>query len=274
MAALARAGTERIRVLVLAAHPDDETIGVGATMAMLASAGAVVRVAHATDGAPRNPRLRPTLAAGSAADAADVRRVEERAALAAGGLEPDDVLLPTLGFVDQEAGLDLVALTRAVQHLFDAALPSVVVTHPYEGGHPDHDAVAFAAHAAVRLSRRPIALAEMTSYFASSPNGPIVTGTFAARGRACGAPPLSGWLADEDRELRRRMFASFESQTDVLSSFRHVAEPVRCAPEYDFTKPPPAGAVYYERLGFGWTAAALADEAARALRVLGLVRPP
>ena len=39
------------------------------------------------------------------------------------------------------------ALARVLRPLL--AGTRVVVTHAYEGGHPDHDAVAFAVHAAV-----------------------------------------------------------------------------------------------------------------------------
>ena len=41
-----------------------------------------------------------------------------------------------------------------------------VITHPYEGGHPDHDACAFAARAAVRHSANKAKLMEFTSYHA------------------------------------------------------------------------------------------------------------
>lgn len=44
------------RVLVLAAHPDDETLAVGATMAALAAAGARVDVLLVTDGEASHPR--------------------------------------------------------------------------------------------------------------------------------------------------------------------------------------------------------------------------
>ena len=32
----------------------------------------------------------------------------------------------------------------------------LLMTHPYEGGHPDHDACAFMAHAAARLGGRKV----------------------------------------------------------------------------------------------------------------------
>ena len=43
------------RVLVLAAHPDDEVLGVGGTMAQLAAAGARLRLVSVTDGEASHP---------------------------------------------------------------------------------------------------------------------------------------------------------------------------------------------------------------------------
>ena len=43
------------RVLVLAAHPDDEVLGVGGTMALLAAAGARLRLVAVTDGEASHP---------------------------------------------------------------------------------------------------------------------------------------------------------------------------------------------------------------------------
>ncbi|HJU15598.1 MAG TPA: hypothetical protein VJ770_03935, partial [Stellaceae bacterium] len=52
LAALARRSPIAARVLILAAHPDDETIGMGASLYLLHD-GLLV---HATDGAPRDGR--------------------------------------------------------------------------------------------------------------------------------------------------------------------------------------------------------------------------
>lgn len=252
-------------VLVVAAHPDDEVIGVGATIASLARGGARVRVLIATDGAPRDPGLRPTLRDRPREDAAAVRRAESARALSEAGLDPDAVLA-YLGAIDQEAALELAPLARAVaEHLSGV---DVVVTHPYEGGHPDHDAVAFAVHAARALVDAPPALAEMTSYHAE--HGALVT----ARFLPCppGACPArhEGPLDDAARATRRRMLDAFESQREVLASFRDDVEPLRCAPAYDFARPPHEGRLWYEQLPFGWSSARFCELARDALRALAI----
>lgn len=254
------------RVLVVAAHPDDETIGFGATLGELVRGGWRAHVLYVTDGAPRDPALRPTLRDRPPEEAAALRREEARAALRAQGLDDAAILLPSLGVVDQEATLSLALVVRALARRLAELAADVVVTHPYEGGHPDHDAVAFAVHHAAELERargRPSALAEMTSYHREA--GALVTGAF----RVDPAPACEDArvlvLDDARRARKRRMLDAFASQAEVLAPFRADAERVRCAPTYDFTRPPHRGELHYETLPFGWTGARWC-ELARAAR--------
>lgn len=262
LAALADADTST-SILVVAAHPDDETIGVGATLASLVARGAHVRVLHVTDGAPRDPALRPTLRDLSPAAAAAVRRTELASALRAGGLDPRTVLASPLGVADQEAALCMADTARALARALAASAPGVLITHPYEGGHPDHDAVAFAVHAAARLHAStsavpPPRIAEMSSYHAA-PDGTQPDGTQprVACFLPCPSPACTarhdGHLDDAARARKRRMLDAFATQADVLASFGTESEPLRCAPAYDFTLPPHPGTLHYERLAFGWT---------------------
>src|SRR5262249_45196073 len=124
------------RVAIVAAHPDDETIGLGGQFAALRNPMLV----YVTDGAPRS--LGP-----EREDYGRRRREELAAGLHAGGAA--DVDLREIGLADQEASFHLPELTTRLAHLFRERQPQVVLTHPYEGGHPDHDASAFAVHAAV-----------------------------------------------------------------------------------------------------------------------------
>lgn len=262
-------------LVVVAAHPDDETVGAGATLGALASSGWRIEVLHVTDGAPRDAALRPTLRDLSLAEAAAVRRREVAAALRAGGLVPERTLARSLAVPDQEAAAMLAPVAHILAHHLAVARADVVVTHPYEGGHPDHDAVAFAVHAAVALHRgaRP-AIVEMASYHRAG--GALAAATFLSDGSAtsvarsaCGRR-REGVLDDAARARRRAMLEAFASQRDVLASFESPVEPLRCAPGYDFTCPPHAGALHYELLPFGWTGQRWRDLAAEALRELGM----
>jgi LmbE family N-acetylglucosaminyl deacetylase len=257
-------------VLVVAAHPDDETIGVGATLAALVARGSRVRVLHVTDGAPRDPSLRPTLRDCTPFEAAVARRAELAAALRAGGLDPDVVLADPLGVADQEAALALVDVARALARELEATAPDVVITHPYEGGHPDHDAVAFAVHAAVRLNAHAPRIAEMSSYHAAREGNALEVAAFLPHAEHACAARHEGVLDAPARARKRAMLDAFVTQSEVLASFDTAVEPLRCAPPYDFTRPPHPGTLHYERLAFGWTGArwrALAREALAALSV-------
>lgn len=129
------------RLLVVAAHPDDETLGAGGLLAMAEAAGTKITVLVATDGDASHPHSRTH----TACDLAAVRRREVYAALAA--VAPSaEVLL--LGLPDGGLGSHLEELSAAV--LEHAAHCTHVVTPWIDDRHPDHEACARAGAAAAR----------------------------------------------------------------------------------------------------------------------------
>lgn len=254
----------RSPLVVVSAHPDDETIGAAALLLRTARAAVV----HATDGAPRDPRLRPS-GPGDRAAYARLRRAEALAALAEAGLAEDDVL--TLGAVDQEADRAIASLARELAAVLRALRPRVVVTHSVEGGHPDHDAVAVAVRAARALLRRSGAaeprLFEMTSYHRR--DGRLVTGAFLPGP----APVLERPLTPAQREVKRRMLDRYASQRETLSPFGVEVERFRAAGPLDLEARPHPGPLQYESLG--WARFEDVRERARgALGALGLRGAP
>jgi LmbE family N-acetylglucosaminyl deacetylase len=237
MTVLARlaAGESPGRVLVVAAHPDDETIGIGALLARLPDAA----VLHVTDGAPRDGRDARAHGFARIADYAAARRQEAEAALAMAGARA----LPPLGIADQEVALHLVPVAHRIAEVVRRERPALVVTHAYEGGHPDHDAVAFSVRAALRLLRDAPELAEMTGYHAGGPTG-IEAGVF--------LPPEGEVVAfAPDVALKRRMLDVFATQRAVLSAFPIGPERLRPAPAVDWAQPPHPGPLFYEHLPWG-----------------------
>jgi LmbE family N-acetylglucosaminyl deacetylase len=154
-----------------------------------------------------------------------------------------------MGVRDQEAAFEMTAIAAGLGKIMLDLQPEFVVTHPYEGGHPDNDAVAFAVHAAVAQSRLPAAsvpaLLEMTSYH--DEGGSTVRGEFLP---AQGARETSVELTDEERRTKRAMLAAYYSQRELLSRFPTEAERFRVAPRYAFGAPPHDGRLHYERFGF------------------------
>ena len=255
--------------LVLLAHPDDETLG--ASM-LLAALGPAAHVVHVTDGAPRAMGDAEHAGCATREAYAALRRQECAAALALVGLGPPQHEM--LGVVDQDAWRDLVGLTRRVLQVVERSRPALLVTHPYEGGHPDHDATAFAAHAACALLRadgvQPPVLVEQTSYHADpDPDAPdrLATASFLVVPGAGAVTTVV--LDDAERARKAAMVAAYASQARVLAQFPLAVERFRRAPAYDFTRPP-AATIWYERLGWQITAADLCAAAGEATRVLGV----
>jgi LmbE family N-acetylglucosaminyl deacetylase len=249
-------------VLVLAAHPDDETLGASR---VLARARRCV-VVHLTDGAPRDPALRAPAFRRDRDEYAFARRGELVAAMALAGVGPER--LHALGAVDGEAIEDAVPLARRLAALVDELRPARVLTHAYDGGHPDHDAAALVARAALRLlarAGRPApSLLEMALYHGGA--GGLVTLDFLP---AAGVPTFTVALDAADERRKREMLACFASQRDVLGWFGALAvERLRPAPNADFSRPPHEGPLWYERLGFGGTPRDWRARAGRALAAL------
>lgn len=119
------------KVLVLAAHPDDETAGCGGTIALLADAGATVEVAIATSGeATSGADLEP-------GEVARRREAEGRRACGLLGARPPRYLSHADGGLP--AALD--ALARDLGALVADVAPEAIFLPWFLDGHPDHQAL-------------------------------------------------------------------------------------------------------------------------------------
>ncbi len=240
--ALARLEHGAGELLVVAAHPDDDVIGAGALMARVAR----VRVAYVTDGAPRDGRDARARGFPDVAAYAAARRREAAAALVLAGVAPERLVW--LGVPDQQATFALDQAACRLGELIRAVRPGVVLTHAYEGGHPDHDATAFAVQAALETcpGQAGAALLEFAGYHATRQGG---RSTDFLEDPAC--PAVTFDLDAAAQRLKAAMFACHASQAAVLASFSCAREQFRAAPVYDFSRPPHEGRLLYERPGSG-----------------------
>jgi LmbE family N-acetylglucosaminyl deacetylase len=123
--------------MVIAPHADDETLGCGATVALMCARGLPVRIVIATDGAAsaRSAVITPAQLAG-------IRRAEAIASAKILGLGEDDIVF--LDFPDGQLENHIPAVAGALCEQIRLYAP-VRVFSPYgDDGHPDHRAVAAA----------------------------------------------------------------------------------------------------------------------------------
>jgi LmbE family N-acetylglucosaminyl deacetylase len=227
------ASGERIEepVAIVVAHPDDESLWLGTALTRLGDATLI----HLTDGAPEDMRDAGRLGFAKRDDYAGARARELDEALDTLGAQPRRL---AYGFVDQGLVWRLPELIERLRK--DLAGMSAVVTHPYEGGHPDHDAAAFAVRRAFDGE-----VVEFACYHLFE--GERVWGRFRPDPAAHEhARPLD----PDEQALVGRAIDAHATQRDVTGGWRPVAERWRVAPRYDFAAPPPSGAALYD--GFGW----------------------
>lgn len=132
------------RLVVLAAHPDDESLGAGGLIASATRRGVAVEIVSATDGEgshPDSPTHPPE-------DLAVVRAEEARQAARALGVPVELVhrlALPDGGVVDHQDDLT----GRLVEIVGDGRVTVIVAPWRHDA-HPDHEAAGRAAAAAAR----------------------------------------------------------------------------------------------------------------------------
>lgn len=131
------------RLLVVMAHPDDESFGPGGSLAVAAAEGIEVHLVTMTDGAAGTTDLDLTPDA-----LARLRAEELRHAAARLGVQLHHLRHKDSGFHDPVAGADPDALVNVAHEqlvselsdLIQTVRPQVVMTHDETGGygHPDH----------------------------------------------------------------------------------------------------------------------------------------
>jgi LmbE family N-acetylglucosaminyl deacetylase len=133
--------TECQNLVVVAAHPDDETLGLGAMITQLAASGVAVQVVCVSDGGA----ARPVASASERLRMETILRYESSRATKFLNV-PSPVLL---GLPDGDLTGHEYALTEMLTERLEAAGPATWCAATWRGdGHPDHEAVGRAAAAA------------------------------------------------------------------------------------------------------------------------------
>jgi LmbE family N-acetylglucosaminyl deacetylase len=257
-----RVGTPiRARSLLVIAHPDDETISMGGCLPLFHDLGLI----QITDGSPRCRSYAHCTGHVTWQSYAATREDEAIRALGRLGVAPARRVCfgaPDQGAIHQFGRL-IEVLDRELRNI------DLIFTHPYEGGHPDHDTAACAVQIAcdriARAGRPPPLRLEFTSYHWR--DGKRRAGEFWPHPER---PDVSVHLSGKVRARKREALDCYESQSAVLAWFDPDIERYRLAPQYDFLRTPPPGTCLYDSFGWTLTGAEWRRAAAVALARFGL----
>ena len=138
--------TQKLKLMAVLAHPDDESLGFGGTLARYSLEGVETSLVTATRG-ERGRFFSPDRKT-EPAEVGRVREAELRAAADVLGIREVTILGYPDGAVDQ---MDAAVAIRAIAGHIRRIRPHAVVTFGPEGGygHPDHIAISQFATAAV-----------------------------------------------------------------------------------------------------------------------------
>lgn len=226
------------KTLVLVAHPDDEAVGTG----VLLQRNPNVTVVIATDGAPQDSFFWKRY--GSREFYARMRRLEAEKSLKTAGVRDCHFF----GIRDQFMFRNLPQVLTHLRELIRERQIESIVTHAYEGGHPDHDSCAFLATSLRSELRIPVyefpLYRRRADHLAVQDFLPVEP------------DPLVTSLVPDDAQLdiKRQMVAAHESQAEFLKVFDLSREQYRVMPRYDFSMPPHLGKTNYEHWGWSMTA--------------------
>jgi N-acetylglucosamine malate deacetylase 2 len=238
------------RVVVLAAHPDDESIA----CAGLLQRATTALVVFAVDGAPPHYGFEKKFA--SLRNYSDTRFQEAyRALQMIPGVSVRRLARPDgKALLDQHLFLDLPsAFTSLCQIVLEFA-PTLFVSHAFEGGHVDHDA----CHVLARQASAEFGLAqlEFPLYWQRQEDGKDVFQQFRETGHA----EFVLQLTPQELNLKRQMFAEYHTQQGITSVF--TLDPERFRPVDKERRPHPTWPTYpFENRRSGLTSAAFLTHA-------------
>lgn len=217
-------------VLVFAAHPDDEALGLGLTLIRHRANADGVVVVFTTNGAHRSwtdsNRQQEVYA--------NQRLREARSALGLIGIPPACII--NLGFPDAGLRRFIPEAVKDIESLLVEYRPKIVYVHAMEGGHRDHDVTSFLVQSTcARLAsglvyewaeyNREIPLAQHVSS-ARFPPDPYIENF------RCLKIPFT----DEERKLKVEMLKRYSSQKHVIERYPLRDELLREAKPVDLAK--------------------------------------
>ncbi|MDT5349370.1 MAG: hypothetical protein QOH91_2657 [Mycobacterium sp.] len=197
-------------LVVVTPHPDDETLGLGATAAQLASSGVHVQVVSVSDGGAARPGASPL----ERSHLESTRREELSEATSVLGVNS----VVSLGLPDGELADHEDELTNSLAEILSGVAPGTWCAATWRGdGHPDHEAVGRAA--AQACARTGVALVEypIWMWHWATPFDPAVPWVRAY------SVPVPQWALERKQRAAQCFRSQFESDVQgvprVLPAF-------------------------------------------------------
>lgn len=219
-----------MRTLIVVAHCDDETLG---CFSLLEHHGGSVEILHVTDSAPLDPEYARKSGYGERESYRAARRRELDEVFRIAGFPREQY--HCLGIPDLEAAY----YTRHIRTSVEAFRADRIYTHAYEGGHPDHDAIAYA------LAGLP-GLWEFPLYHGKG-------GLYTTHSFLDGEAEVTVNLIEKQRRKKQEWLNTFSSQKSIIDGFAQERELFRPARNYDFAAPPHEGEIYFSTRHARWS---------------------
>lgn len=190
-------------VAVIAAHPDDEVLGCGGTIALLSAQGRPVHVLLLADG----ETSRPAAAAEASCRVAERGRAAQEACRILGGASVEVDAFPD----NRMDGVELLAVVQRIEAFLSRHRPGMVLTHHAGDVNIDHRVV----HDAVVAACRPLpgTCIEELLFFE-------VPSATEWRPRGSAPPFVPDWFFDVSATLERKL-AALQAYAGELREFPH-----------------------------------------------------
>lgn len=223
-------------IAIVVAHQDDESIAYGSLIPRIPES----TIIHITDGAPDDPKL--WRGAEKREQYAHIRARELDIARERAGHTGEQI---SFEVADQKAVLHLTESVRRLAGIIEKKGIRVLMTHAYEGGHPDHDSVAFIVHAVKELLKRhsvEVSIIEAPLYRMVGSESMFQNFTPSTETKI-----IELDLTKDEMIAKSMLYDAHRSQEEVFnqqSENRNMStekEWVREAPKYDFSKLPNGG---------------------------------
>lgn len=207
--------------LILVAHPDDESLGLGGLLQRLP----LSLVVFACDGAPGGFGLHREF--GSLKEYSELRFQEASRVFRYIPHSSFKRLSRPNGsfFSDMHLFEDLPAAAISLRAMAQSFSPDAIISHAYEGAHIDHDACAFLAmHIAATVSAKRF---EFPLYWTDQ-DGKVVLQQF-RDGHSGEADVMTWQLSETEIECKKKMLAEYHTQRGTISTFSPNHERMRAA---------------------------------------------